>query len=63
MKKYDYTELLYTLDSIMADYGGNTLQFPEHLQNKSLEDLTEEEAQEVFEYNGGNEEEVSSYGE
>ena len=51
--KYNYSDLLTMLEAIMADYGGNELEFPDHLEGKSIDDLTEEECEEVFHYNSG----------
>lgn len=51
---YNWNELLNGLDSIFADYGNRDLELPEHLKKSFYEDdLTEEEAKEIFELNDG----------
>jgi len=52
--KYDYNKLLCLLDGYLADYGGQTLEMSDALWARYEKDeLTEEEAQLVFEDNGG----------
>lgn len=49
-----YKELLNALDSMFSDYGGQEIEYPDHMAKcDNIDDLTEEEAKYVFEYNGG----------
>lgn len=60
MKRMSYKEMLPVLEDILSEYGGQELQFPDGVP-EDVEELTEPQAELVFDYNEGDVDAIIDY--